>query len=104
MAMRRPRVKVAANLSIRRPAKPSASSGDAVAAVKAESVKSETSAAISVASEPEVTPAEAVVEEEAPSEENDSGDVPTKAEAFGSVRECKPAQDVEQSTFKFPSE
>lgn len=106
MAMRRPRVKVAANLAIRRPAKPTSSGagsgdvkpGDAVAAVKVESVKRE-SAAIAVA-EAEVTP-EAV---EPPTGDVDSGDVPTKAEVLGSVGEGKAAQDADQSTFKFPSE
>lgn len=106
MAMRRPRVKVAANLAIRRPAKPASSGagsgdvkpGDAVAAVKVESVKRE-SAAIAVA-EAEVTP-EAV---EPPTGDIDSGDVPTKAEVLGSVGEGKAAQDADQSTFKFPSE
>lgn len=109
MAMRRPRVKVAANLAIRRPAKPTSSGagsgdvkpGDAVAAVKVESVKRE-SAAIAVAEAPEaeVTP-EAV---EPPTGDVDSGDVPTKAEVLGSVGEGKAAQDADQSTFKFPSE
>uniref|UniRef100_A0A8D8P4G9 Transcription factor TFIIIB component B'' homolog n=1 Tax=Culex pipiens TaxID=7175 RepID=A0A8D8P4G9_CULPI len=100
MAMRRPRVKVAANLAIRRPAKPASSgagSGDGVAAVKVESVKCE-SAAIAVA-EAEVTP-EAV---EPPTGGDDSGDVPTKAEVLGSVGEGKAAQDADQSTFKFPN-
>uniref|UniRef100_A0A1Q3EY76 Putative transcription initiation factor tfiiib bdp1 subunit n=1 Tax=Culex tarsalis TaxID=7177 RepID=A0A1Q3EY76_CULTA len=99
MAMRRPRVKVAANLSIRRPAKPA---GDAVAAVKVETVKSEGLVSAVVASEPEVTPVDAVDEEEATTDVNDSGDVPAAVEVLGPVGESKPVQDVEQSTFKFP--
>uniref|UniRef100_A0A8D8BW15 (northern house mosquito) hypothetical protein n=1 Tax=Culex pipiens TaxID=7175 RepID=A0A8D8BW15_CULPI len=103
MAMRRPRVKVAANLAIRRPAKPASSGagsadvkpGDAVAAVKVESVKCE-SAVIAVAETPEAV--------DPPTGGDDSGDVPTKAEVLGSVGEGKAAQDADQSTFKFPSD
>lgn len=104
--MRRPRVKVAANLSIRRPTKaPSSSSGAGdvkpPVGVKVEAVKSEAPAA-SVVEEtiPEVAPEDDPV----PSREDDSGEgdvvVPAKLEV--PLRESKPVQESDDSTFKFP--
>lgn len=105
MAMRRPRVKVAANLSIRRHTKPSlgaetGSGGDIATTVKVNTVKNEIP--VSVASKPVVDP-NVVAEKETPAEINDFGDVPSKAEASVASAESKPVQDVKQSTFKFPN-
>lgn len=106
MAMRRPRVKVAANLSIRRPAKaaPSGAGGDVKPVnVKVESVKSETPAEKETEI-PEVIP-EAVVEEvSVPEREDDCNEeevaVPAKVEV--SAKDSKPVQESDRSTFKFP--
>lgn len=106
MAMRRPRVKVAANLSIRRPAKTAGGGPTAPPVdVKVEAVKSETPTTLVEKEEaetiPEVTP-EAVVEDEpVPSREDDfdAGD-PGKVEV--PLGDSKPVQDPDESTFKFP--
>lgn len=105
MAMRRPRVKVAANLSNRRPAKAAASStGDVKPPVdvKVEAVKSE--APVVVEKEAETIPETVAEDESVPSREDDSGegevDVPAKLQV--PLRESKPVQESDESTFKFP--